>query len=109
MPEQIIAYKCQYCGSKYVRQRKHVVEEHEQWCYSRLENWPHCWDGCIHYQRNAEQRVGEYFIEKIPHYCAKHSRDMDSMKMHVRKCDHPDGLMPTKCDDFDDGYPWSKK
>lgn len=103
MPQQVTAYKCQYCGTKYVRLTLHAVKQHEKWCYSRPENQPMCWDGCKHYENKVVDGDEVHY-----HYCAKQGTPMESAKMRVRreaqKMSYACGPeMPKVCPDFDDG------
>lgn len=91
-----------------MRLTKRAVEEHEKWCYSLPQNQAICWHGCVHYQNRVTYEGDGYCIHI--HYCEKHETEMESMKMKVRResrkitsCRGP--IMPTECQDFDDGYP----
>ncbi len=85
MPEQITAYKCRYCGARFVRIKKHAVERHEQYCQENPENVPACWQRghCAHYEPpKVDDETG--IIERY-HFCAYREKEMASKRMLARK------------------------
>lgn len=114
MPEQITAYKCRYCGARFVRIKKHAVERHEQYCQANPENVPACWQGgtCARYippETYSPDDTGSIILRHY-HYCSYLDCEMASKRMLARKniiSKHllramPEREMPRKCRHFED-------
>ncbi len=109
MPIEVTAYKCQYCGAKFYRLTKYAVEQHEKWCYSRPENSPKCWEGCVHYEgfnRDSINAGGSELIQREGHVCSfDDEKYMASKKMVVRGTDKDMPQMPIgECVNYDCGF-----